>query len=128
MSSHPWTRYGTAAPVVAISYFVNCRSSAQSASVHSPNSCHCLAPTALAPAQDVRENAAAQLVAAMEDSQRGFAPAPKDKAASRPDASGMKRAEQALHKCSPLTVNTAGCPTPCLSQAARTLSPEVEWQ
>ena len=62
------------------------------------------ASTALAStAQDVRENAAAQLVDAMEASQRGFVPH-KAMAASRSDSSGMKRAEQALHKCSPLTV------------------------
>ena len=107
MSSHPWTRYSTIAAFcwseMLIAQLQERRRTScvqgQSKAVHQA----ARLSTALAPAQDVREHGAAQLVAAMEDSQRSFAPA-KAAAATRPDAKSMKRAEQALHKCSPLTV------------------------
>lgn len=70
--------------------------------------------------QPVREDAALQLAQAMAESQKGYS-CPQDnptaeKATSQESTKGLKKAEAALRKCSPLTVS------PFLSYSAESLS------
>ncbi len=59
--------------------------------------------------QPVREDAACQLAFAMEESQKGYSPsetAPTaEQTPGKEGIKGLKKAEQALKKCSPLTVS-----------------------
>lgn len=59
--------------------------------------------------QPVREEAACQLAFAMEESQKGYSAPQTDAAAQqmlgKEGVKGLKKAEQALRKCSPLTAS-----------------------
>lgn len=70
--------------------------------------------------QPVREDAALQLAQAMAESQKGYSRQQDnptaDQASGKESTKGLKKAELALRKCSPLTVSLLQFPSLCVAQ------------